>query len=206
MSVPNLPPGVFQNSDYTSVSGLHIQNVPRRQTEPPVNGEFSKPNQQYKEFGMTQKTKNKKNYAYRLLTGIQQVSLFSLLFFSDENIAELQRLIRYNIFSITNFRIDNQSETELILIMRSVYLEFSKIPGSQSQYTSEITRLNTLVLETSLPRILSEIAQQQKYLADIAELPAPMSRGKYDTIKGSKEIRDVSDVIFAQTTNVFNSN
>lgn len=208
MSVPNLPPSSFQNNAYFNVeSGLNMINTDRKhiQTDIPVDSVYSKPNQQYKEYKISENPGIKRNYAYRLLTGIQQVSLFSLLFFSNENIAEIQRLIKYNVFHIGNFRIDNQDETELILIMRSNYLQYSKIPQKQQDYTLEIARLNEIVVEQSIRTILSEITQQQKYLYDIENRPYIESYGVNDSVTGNKQIRDVSDIIFAKTTNTYNN-
>lgn len=203
MSVPNLPPSSFQNNAYFNVeSGLNMINNNYIKPDIPVDSTYSKQNQQYKEYKITENAEMKRNYAYRVLTGIQQVSLFSLLFFSNENIAEIQRLIKYNVYQIANFRIDNQDETELLLIMRSNYLQYSKVPQNQQDYTNEIARLNEIVVEQSIRTILSEITQQQKYLYDIENRPYIESYGVNDSVTGNKQIRDVSDIIFAKTSNV----
>lgn len=203
MSVPNLPPSSFQNNAYFNVeSGLNMVNHNYIKPDTPVDSVYSKPNQQYKEYKITENAEMKRNYAYRVLTGIQQVSVFSLLFFSNENIAEIQRLIKYNVYQIANFRIDNQDETELLLIMRSNYLQYSKVPKNQKDYTNEIARLNEIVVEQSIRTILSEITQQQKYLYDIENRPYIESYGVNDSVTGNKQIRDVSDIIFAKTSNV----
>lgn len=203
MSVPNLPPSSFQNNAYFNVeSGLNMINNNYIKPDTPVDSVYSKPNQQYKEYKITENAEMKRNYAYRVLTGIQQVSVFSLLFFSNENIAEIQRLIKYNVYQIANFRIDNQDETELLLIMRSNYLQYSKVPKNQKDYTNEIARLNEIVVEQSIRTILSEITQQQKYLYDIENRPYIESYGVNDSVTGNKQIRDVSDIIFAKTSNV----
>lgn len=206
MSVPNLPPSSFQNNNYFNVeSGLNMVNNNYIKPDVPVDSTYSKPNQQYKEYKITDNAEMKRNYAYRVLTGIQQVSLFSLLFFSNENIAEIQRLIKYNVYEIANFRIDNQDETELVLIMRSNYLQYSKVPQKQEYYTNEIARLNEIVVEQSIRTILSEITQQQKYLYDIENRPYIESYGVNDSVTGNKQIRDVSDIIFAKTSNVIDN-
>lgn len=206
MSVPNLPPSSFQNNNYFNLeSGLNLINNNFIKPEIPVDSVYSKPNQQYKEYKITENNKMKRNYAYRVLTGIQQVSLFSLLFFSNENIQEIQRLIKYNVYKIGNFRIDNQDETELVLIMRGNYLEFSKIPQKQEDYTTEIARLNEIVVEQSIRTILSEITQQQKYLYDIENRPYIESYGVNDSVTGNKQVRDVSDIIFGKTSNVIDN-
>lgn len=201
MSVPNLPPSSFQNNNFfnTTESKVYIKS------DIPVDSVYSKSNQQYKEYKITETNEMKRNYAYRVLTGIQQVSLFSLLFFSNENIQEIQRLIKYNVYQIANFRIDNQDETELVLIMRSNYLQYSKVPQKQQDYTMEITRLNDFVVQQSLKTILSEITQQQKYLYDIENRPYIESYGVNDSVTGNKQIRDVSDIIFAKTSNVIDN-
>jgi hypothetical protein len=190
MSLLNQPPGFFQ-----SVTNIATK-YPNIATS--LDSKWAKPNQQYREFGLTTKdtaSKNMKSYAYDVLRGIQEVSLFSLLFFSYENIQEIQKLIKYNVFNIMKARINNQSETELIVIMRAVYLEHSVIPSEQQMYTQEIAKLNEIVIDQAVRIILSEISQQQKYLYDIKNNPYLKEYGVNDNVAGTKELRAPSDVI-----------
>lgn len=194
----NQSPGFFQAPIQPDLNKLRLIDTP-------IDNNWSKPNQQYKEYSLSENiniTKKSRNVVFDMLRNIQEPSVFSMLYFSYENIAEVQRLIKYNVFKQAQFRIDNQSEQELLIIMRAIYLQYSKIPKKKEDYTYEIARLNQLVVERSIRVILSEITQQKKYEFDINNRPYLENYGYNDTQDiASKDIRDVSSIIFAQNTN-----
>ena len=195
MSVPNMLPGTFE------ISVPNTQNI--RILDTPIDPNWSQPNQQYTEYNLYTQNKSNKNYAYSMLKGIQQVSIFSLLYFSNENIQEIQKLIKYNVYTIGNHRIDNQNVDELLVIMRAVYLEYSKIPANKQDYTQELAKLNEIVTERSIRIILSAISQQKKYLYDINNYNVMDSQyGINNDNVRNKDIRDISSVIFGNTSNI----
>lgn len=194
----NANPGFFEQNIQPDLNNIKLIDTP-------VDSSWSKPNQQYKEYSLSENiniTKKSRNVVYDILRGIQEPSVFSMLYFSCENISEIQKLIKYNVYKQGNFKIDNQSEQELLIVMRAIYLEYSKIPRKQQDYTYEIARLNQFVVERAIRVILSEITQQKKYLFDISNRPYLESYG-YDDTQGitGKDIRDTSSVIFAQNSN-----
>lgn len=194
----NANPGFFEQNIQPDLNNIKLIDTP-------VDSSWSKPNQQYKEYSLSENiniTKKSRNVVYDMLRGIQEPSVFSMLYFSCENISEIQKLIKYNVYKQGNFRIDYQSEQELLIVMRAIYLEYSKIPRKQEDYTYEIARLNQLVVERAIRVILSEITQQKKFQFDIANRPYLESYG-YDDTQGitGKDIRDISSVIFAQNSN-----
>lgn len=189
------------------IPGTFEINVPNTQNirilDTPIDPSWSQPNQQYKEHSLYTTNKSNKNYAYSLLKGIQQVSIFSLLYFSNENIQEIQKLIKYNVYQIGKHRIDNQNVDELLVIMRAIYLEYSNIPANKKDYTQEIAKLNEIVIERAIRIILSAISQQKKYLFDISQRPIMESQYGINTDNvRNKTNRDPSDVIFGNTTNI----
>lgn len=141
--------------------------------------------------------KPKDNYARKALAGIQEVSPFSSLFFSRENINEIQRLIRYNVYVNTDrkFIIDNQDEDELLIIMRGVYLQYSRVPSDKQYYNQAIKKLNALVINVLMPNLISNIEQYVGYLRDSKTPYLPLSREINDSIIGQTELRSVSDVL-----------
>ena len=62
------------------------------------------------------------------LKGIQTSTPLSKAFFSTQNISALHTKIRYQVWLNTNKQhvIGNQSNEELVLIMRSMYLQYSQ--------------------------------------------------------------------------------
>jgi Family of unknown function (DUF5761) len=108
------------------------------------------------------------------------------LFFSRKNIEALQEGIRYMVFkkSCGKHTIDKQSETDLVVVMRSVYLQY----GEFRPYglLEQVKDLNARVLEYCVPKILEEIKLYMYYRKDISQLPVPLDRGQYVSSKGSK--------------------
>lgn len=93
-------------------------------------------------------------------------NLLNQLFLSPENIENVQTRIRYAVWMASNKQhvIARQDDTELLIIMRSMYLTYGKnIPTNIKQ---QILDLNDLVVQESVSKILSQIQQHIGYLYD----------------------------------------
>lgn len=198
----NLDPSFFQYSNEPQLTGRSIKDL---QENIPV---WSLPTDRYKEYHLTEQTKQVKNFAYEALYGQQQVGEFSLLFFSEKNLNEVQKLIIYNVWlsSGKKFKIDPQDPTELKIVMKSVYLQFSRVPSCISMYTTELKRLNRLATEQILPNLLSNIEQYIHYLKDASSPQLPMDRAVNMSTAGTKVNRSVTDVFFGVSPAEFNLN
>lgn len=187
----NLHPDFFEFKNVPPVDNRTLQTVERGDLT------FSDTNKKYDDVLMFSEETSRKNYASKVLAGIQEVTPFSLLYFSKENIDELQRLIRYKVYISTNkqFIIDNQNETELVIVMRAMFLQYSKLPGDYSKYKQEIDRINSLVINKTLPDIISGVKQYVGYIKDSTQNYIPISRGTNQSIAGEKTLRSVSDVL-----------
>lgn len=140
---------------------------------------------------------SKENYAYKALGTIQQITPFSRAFFSHKNIQEIQRLIRYKVYvySDKKYIIDNQDETELVIVMRSQYLSYARVQSEPKFFAQEIERLNELVLKAILPNLLSNIEQYVGYIRDSTENYNPVARPVALSTKGENSLRSISDVL-----------
>jgi hypothetical protein len=112
----------------------------------------------------------------------------SKVFFSIDNIDLLQRGIRNKILNDTDgqINISRQSDDELEIIMRSMYFQYGK--NSKYNIKEQILELNTRVLEWSVPEIISNVKQSQKYLQDISTMPVPLERSTLPSKKGTKTL------------------
>ena len=135
--------------------------------------------------------KEEENRPYRwineqVLKNIHTQNEVSEVFLSRKNIDTLQEAIRYLVYkkSCGKHIIDKQSETELIVIMRSVYLEYGEY--KPFDISSQVKDLNQRVLEYCVPKILQEIKLYMQYRSDINTLPVPMDRGQFVSSKGTK--------------------
>ena len=109
-------------------------------------------------------------------------------------------------------KIDEQSKTDLLIIMRSIYLEYLNQPPEYletmdyktkkivlQQTKDEINRLNNIVVNEVVPKIISELQQYLDYLRDASK---PYSGDILDikpesiSIKGQKNYRSATSVYF----------
>lgn len=112
----------------------------------------------------------------------------SAMFFSVDNIELLQMGIRNKILNDTNgqYHIGRQSDDELKIIMRSIYFQHSK--NQPTNVKEQVRDLNTRVIEWSVPQILTNLKQKEKYIYDISTLPEPLERSVLPSQKGSRTL------------------
>lgn len=132
--------------------------------------------------------KKQVNFNNEAIKGVHVDNDISRVFFSRQNIDALQEAIRYQVYIKTCKQriIDRQSDTELKVIMRASYLEHAL--HASKDILSEIKRLNLVVIDFCVPRILQEINIYMRYKDDISKLPTPMDRGEFISSKGSKTL------------------
>lgn len=111
-----------------------------------------------------------------------QANALSAAFFSNENVERLQRGIQAAIKARTGYRIDRQSDEQLLIVMRYVYMQSARNTGGDA----EVRRLNDLVLREVVPQVGAGLAQYLGYLRDASTLPTPIARGQATSIKGTK--------------------
>ena len=133
-------------------------------------------------------TENVDNYDFKKqgIKNIHTENPISELFFSKHNISILQNGIRYSVFKKTNDLkiIGNQSEHELLIIMRSIYLQYCK--HKQYNIVEQVKELNSKVIDYAVPNILVELNQYINYKKDASSLPMPLEHAKYVSSKGTK--------------------
>ena len=135
-------------------------------------------------------------------------TLLTSLFFSRENIENIQNLIRFVVHRETQYTIDRQSYNELLVIMRSIFLEYSAHPrliddtlsieqknALLAKYKAEVARLNEIVINTVIPKIVSQLEQYLTYLRDASQAPYQMDTPQSDSISGQRQYRSVTQVL-----------
>jgi len=118
----------------------------------------------------------------------QSCTKLSDLYFSNDNINILQYGIRNKILNESNgeIYIGRQSDDELKIIMRSIYYQYSK--NLDNDIIGQIRDLNEKVLEWSIPRIITNIKQYDRYISDITTMPVPLERAELTSEKGTKSL------------------
>jgi len=177
------PPFTFPNTTREFVGGQNGRvNLEDR---PSAGGFLANPEQ----GGFGYRTTVDENSGQDLMRGNWGETLLSKTYFGPDNMKIIQNAIRKEVYDQSKEKrwvIDEQSADELQIVMRSLYLQYAKnldydIPG-------QIRDLNVLVIEWSVPRILSEIGMYQYYLNDISKLPTPMSHPVSESSAGTKSL------------------
>lgn len=121
-----------------------------------------------------------------MLRGIREdPNPLNLAFFGTKNIDTLQNRIVGVIKQKTGMSIGRQSDDELLVIMRNVYMSAGALRRS-GDVSREVARLNEGVLRIAVPNVGAGLAAYLGYVRDASRLPDPLPRGEQTSIKGEK--------------------
>lgn len=173
-----------------------------------LNGRVDLLTKSYPEFQMCP---SESSDGYDLTSKSYEHTPVSSLFFSQKNITALQQGICNKVYNDSRgkYNIGKQSETELKIIMRSIYFSslnssftnfkqnisknynniLNQINNNNSDYVIEqVKYLNKSVLDWAVPRIISNIQQFEKYKNDVSILPTPIDRPTLTSMIGTKTL------------------
>jgi len=139
--------------------------------------------------GFQHPTQTEVNFAGDMLRGNWEHTALSDAYFSRINAQQIQKEITKEVYRRSGpkqYRIDDQDVDELKMIMRGMYLQYAK--NNPFDIQGQINELNKLVIDWSVPRILSEIDQYQYYLNDISHLPIPLEKPLNMSSAGTKSL------------------
>jgi len=123
-------------------------------------------------------------YKNEALKSILGKSKLHNLYFSKTNIDNIQTLIRKEVWLQSNKKnkISGQSDNELKIIMRSVFLQNGK--HKCENLIEQVKELNQIVLEYCIPNILSNVELYLGYKKHTSFLPVPLETPKNMSIVG----------------------
>lgn len=157
------------------------------------NGRVTLTNENIKDMKMfDNENKMNNNFQVEALYGIQETSTLNQLFFSKKNMDIIQNMIRYTVYekSEKKFVIDRQSDVELEIVMRSIYLQHS--PNLPNKIKEQIQYLNKLVSDWCSEQIIPEVSQYFGYMKEIEYMPVPIDLPLNLSSKGSRSLRSVT--------------
>ena len=98
------------------------------------------------------------------------------VFFSQSNMANLQQKIHDAVLDMSKGQYDlsPQSEADLMLIMRSYYLQYAQ--NNPSDVATELDQLNQRVVGFAANRIMVEVVAYKRFRKDILDFPEPIAR------------------------------
>jgi hypothetical protein len=130
----------------------------------------------------------KVNYGYEnnALAGIQERSPLSDAFFNGKNIHAIQLGIIEGVKKQSGgkYNIGYQSQNELMIIMRSTYLQnamnrTTDIPG-------QVATLNKMVIDYSVRKIIPAIELYLYYMNDASKNPVPLTQPQNVSMTGTR--------------------
>ncbi len=186
-SLPNS--SVFTNRD-SGVSGYNSQHGLDHYEETPHFSKFQELYGQNRTFS--------DNYCGGASTlaigGLQMENTpVSLLFFSDENMARIQKQIKREIFRLSNgtFKMDvDQNEQDLLLAMRYIFIEYAK--NLPTHIVKQVKILNRQLLDYIIPDIMTNIKQHYMYLKEISQPIRPLDQPLNVNSKGRRTLPSVT--------------
>lgn len=141
----------------------------------------------YKDYNMVQEDPCTNTTGNDIVKPILEKNPISQFFFSKKNLDHLQyltvKLVKEK--SGGKYCISRQSDNELMVIMRSIYLQYAKhlpydIPG-------QVAELNKQVLIDVVPRIMVKAEQHLGYIRDAGSNGIrTMPRGEFASSKGTR--------------------
>lgn len=110
----------------------------------------------------------------------------STLFLSDKNIGALHKAIQYRIHRDHDVTIGRQSTSELIIIMRGIFMNHAK--NLPTDIVGQVQCLNKLVIDYSVSQIMTQVKQYIGFQHDQNNLPVPIMMPKSSNVKGENSL------------------
>ena len=132
---------------------------------------------------------NNNNFKKFAVEGVTERNQISDLFLSQKNIDFIQNKIIKKLKIKHNYNISNQSNSELLIIMRSIYLNnCTNNYKNMNDVKKEIIKLNDLVVNYSVDNIFKNIRSQELYLKKINNDLEPINLPSNTNSKGDKQL------------------
>jgi hypothetical protein len=139
--------------------------------------------------GFSYPTQSEVSFASDMLRGNWDHTALSDAFFTRTNLNRIQEQIRREVYRMSGpqkYVIDNQDVDEMKMVMRAMYLQYSK--NNKFNVEGQIQELNDLVAKWAAPRIVSEIRAYNYYLNDISHLPIPIQQPMSMSSAGTRSL------------------
>ena len=132
-----------------------------------------------------------------LLKGVYQPTPLGELFFSQENINRLQKMIKYEVFVRTNgkYKLEvEQNESDLLVVMRDIYITCGK--NMPYKVIHQVKELNHKTIEKIIPDMISMIKQDDAYIQQLDKPIDPIPLPVCVNSKGRTSLPSVTTTFF----------
>ncbi len=132
---------------------------------------------------------NDKNFQKTAIEGIMESNIISDLFLSEKNINLIELKIINVIQEKFNYKISKQSRNELLIVMRSIFLNnCTNNYSNKEDVKKELKKLNDLVINYCVDNIIKNIRGHELYLKKINNNLNPLENGINTNSKGEKQL------------------
>jgi hypothetical protein len=132
-----------------------------------------------------------------LLKGLYEPTPVGEIFFSQENINRIQKMIKYEIFVRSNgkykLQID-QNESDLLVVMRDIYISCST--NMPYKVIHQVKDLNHRTIEKIIPDMMSLIRQDDEYIKQLDKPIDPIPLPTCVNSKGRLTLPSVTTTFF----------
>lgn len=179
-------PSLFTHEEENSPF-VHFNQVTEQYQVNPNSGRMPdlQTNSSYPQFNLYQENhKGPEQDFYDSLQGIMENSILAKVFFSKKNIDNLQQKMINGVFNKSEgkIRIGRQSDDELKIVMRSIFLQDGQNMDCKIQ--EQISQLNRKVLEYCVENVLVGAVGHVNYIRDLNKTIDTIPNPENVNIKG----------------------
>lgn len=157
---------------YATFQSVENLNPELRASQYQYNGRlFLSPDEHYQPYDLYQGSSKPQETNTQIISNIVVPNEVSRTFFSNTNMERLQSQIIDQVYKVCEKRIGKQSYEELQIIMKSMYLQYSK--NLPTNIEGQVAELNQMVVTECVNRIVPNVLQYIGYLKDISA-PIPI--------------------------------
>jgi hypothetical protein len=132
---------------------------------------------------------------YRACDSNANESELTKIFFADENVKRIQKMLKREVYIKTNkkFKLDvEQDESDLLISMRAVFLE--KARHLDTKIVHQVKELNKQVIKYIIPDMITEIKQGYGYQQEINQPLKLLARPLNMNSAGRKTLKSISTI------------
>ena len=139
-----------------------------------------------KPYELYKNSNSKQNTSVDIISNIVVPNALSRTFFSNDNAERIQNEIVNNVYNQSKKLISRQSYQELQIIMKSIYLQYSR--NLSNNIEEQVYTLNKYVIDECVSIIIPNVIQYNKYITEITG-PLPINpRSMNVSNKGDKSL------------------
>jgi hypothetical protein len=144
------------------------------------------PNETIRPYELYKNSNSQQNTGVDIISNIVVPNAVSRTFFSNDNMERIQRQIINNVYTQSQKQISKQSYQELQIIMKSIYLQYSRnLPNNIEE---QVLTLNKHVVDECVSIIIPNVIQYNKYITEITSPIAVPPRSINVSNKGDKSL------------------